>query len=303
MDLHTPPCSSIFKHSALLLIFIASSEAFAINEFIEVQSSHRMLALIYGLLGLMTLLFITPFLQFYFAAVRSLGHKKEHEKLCNTRAENEALKSDLKAIKNKLQQVEKSRSRTKTKPKSGLKDNENGSDVLQKQYDAAQSEISALLSQVNSLKQHLYEKDQSIAVLDHQLSVLETEQENATSFINQLNQQLTAKNKAMTFAEAMTEQKTQISSKTRDADVIAMMQSQLDQLTSDSMLTNNRLLQENASISDELSHTKIALNKAKQHIVKLSQNSEQLDLENKQQAQLIDNLMAQISNHNKQVAI
>lgn len=59
----------------LALNIIASPTVHAFSQFVEAQSPQNVAALIYGLLGLMAILFVTPLLQFYFAAVREVNQQ------------------------------------------------------------------------------------------------------------------------------------------------------------------------------------------------------------------------------------
>ena len=91
MTLCIPLRSAVLKAIFFLFFTLISPVAFAISDFVKTQSPQHVTALIYGLLGMMLILFITPLLQFYFGAVREASHKQALDEQARTLHQDGAL--------------------------------------------------------------------------------------------------------------------------------------------------------------------------------------------------------------------
>lgn len=255
------------------------------------------------------------------AALRTTTSKLEHtdarlaqveREYAAASAKNEALEGELAALKADLERVKEQEAAFASQVSQSQHEPEHALDlakskitsleallternkkitVMELNREAEQSEVSALLSQIDNLKQSVYQKEQANEVLEYHLERLESEQENATTFINRLTEQLTEQRKSSEQAE----QKIQLLAAQSESGEMGELQTQLATLASDHAQEKQRLLDARAEENTELVRTKAALEKAQQHVSELSHASAQLELENNQHTALIDNLMSQVS--------
>ncbi|MDT0628187.1 PAS domain-containing protein [Alteromonas sp. W364] len=81
MDLRFFTSQKLLSLCILALVLVPDSSAYAFSGFVQEQSASTVSALIYALLFVITVLLITPVIQFYFAALKRVSMEKERKAL------------------------------------------------------------------------------------------------------------------------------------------------------------------------------------------------------------------------------